>query len=85
MLACISVHLEILINGAVALLVSIRPLILAEVTISQFMSWSPVSGSALTNQSLLEILSLSLSLPLPHLHTCTHALSQNKLKQFFLN
>ena len=39
---------------------------LAQVTISQFMGSSPALGSVLTMQSLLGILCLPLSLPLPH-------------------
>ena len=45
---------------------SSRPLILAQVMISQFMRWSPRVGSARTVWSLLGILSLFLSLPSPH-------------------
>ena len=45
--------------------VSIWLLILAQVLMSLFMSWGPVSGSALAIWSLLEILPPSLSLPLP--------------------
>ena len=40
-------------------------LTLAQVMISWFMSSSPTSGSSLTAQSLLGILSLPLSVPLP--------------------
>ena len=41
-------------------------LTLAQVMISSSVSSSPVSGSVLTAQSLLRILCLPLSLPLPH-------------------
>ena len=41
---------------------------LAQVMISQFLSLSPTSGSALTVWSLVEIFSLFLSLPLPYLY-----------------
>ena len=46
----------------------------AQIMISWFMSSSPTSGSALTVQSLLGILSPPLSLPLPT-HTRTLSLS----------
>ena len=51
-------------------------LISAQVMISQFVGQSPGSGSSLTVQSLLGILSLSVSVPLP----CSFSisLSQNK-------
>ena len=45
---------------------NVRLLVLAEVTISQFMGSSPVSGFVLTVGSLLGILSLPLALPLPY-------------------
>ena len=56
---------------------SVRPLVSAQVMISQFMSSSPVLGSALTARSLLGILSLSLSLSLsqPLRLTCSCSLS----------
>ena len=38
---------------------------LAQVMISQFLSWNPTSGSLLSAQSLLQILCPPLSLPLP--------------------
>ena len=44
---------------------SVSLLILAHVMISWFVSSSPLSGSVLTTWSLLVILSLPLSLPLP--------------------
>ena len=44
--------------------------------LTQFMSLSPTLGSALSVQSLLGILSLPLSLPLPC--SCSHALKINK-------
>ena len=53
---------------------SVQLLISAQVVISWFVGLSPVSGSALSVQSLLEMLSLHLSLFL----LCVHALSQNK-------
>ena len=46
-----------------------------------FVSSSPVSGSALTAWSLLEILSLSPSLSAPHPLTLFLSLSKNKLKK----
>ena len=52
---------------------SLQPLILAQVTLSRFVSSSPVSGSVLTMQNLLGIISLSLC---PSLSL---SLSQNKL------
>ena len=55
-------------------LVSVRPLILAQVMISQFVGSSPVLGSELVVQRLLR--TLSLSAPPPCMHACT--LSQNK-------
>ena len=58
---------------------SVQRLISAEVMISGFMSLSPVSGSALTVQSLLGILSLLLSAP--PLLVLSHF--QNKLKNIF--
>ena len=54
--------------------VSIWLLVLAQVTISQFVKSSPASGFVLTAWSLLAILSLPLSLSLP----CLFSLSQNK-------
>ena len=55
-------------------------LVSAQVMISQFVSSSPTSGSALTAWNLLGILSLPLSLSAPPLLTHTHSLSlsQNK-------
>ena len=50
---------------------SVQRLILAQVLISQFVSSNPKTGSMLTSQSLLGILSLSLSAP----HSCSHFLS----------
>ena len=44
---------------------SVRLLISAQIVILPFMSSSPISGSVLTAQSLLQILCLPLSLPLP--------------------
>ena len=58
--------------------VSVRLLILAQVMISQFMSSSPTSGSALTVQTLLWILSLSPSLSVPPPLTCVLSLKINK-------
>ena len=49
---------------------SVKPLTSAQVMISQFVGWSPASGSVLTGQSLdpaLDSMSPSLSLPLPPL------------------
>ena len=58
----------------------VGPPTLAQVMISQLVGWSPTLGSELTEQSLLGIFSLSLSLcPSP-----THAVSvplKNKLKK----
>ena len=53
---------------------SIQLLISAQVMISWFMSSSPASGCALTVRSLLEILSLPLSLcpPCPDLYILTY-------------
>ena len=45
---------------------SIRLLVMAQVMISWFVGLSPASGSTLLVGGLLEILSLPLSLPLPH-------------------
>ena len=59
----------------VAQLVKRGLLISARVMISQFVRVSPVSGSALRMRSLLGILSLPLSLPLP----CVHARSLSKI------
>ena len=53
---------------------SVPVLVSAQVTISRFVGSRPASGSVLTVQSLLGI--LSLSLPLPCL--CSLSLSQNK-------
>ena len=48
----------------------------AQVMISQFVSLSPVSGSQLPAQGLLQILLLPISLPLPHsLHVLSLTLS----------
>ena len=58
-------------------------LVSAQVMISQFMKWSPASGSVLTVRSLLGILSLPLSLPLPCL--CAHALSLKINKHLKIN
>ena len=55
---------------------SIRLSILAGVVTSRSVERSPPSGSALTVQTLLEILSLPLSLPLSN--SCALCLSQNK-------
>ena len=52
----------------------IRLLVSAQVVISWFVSWSPASGSVLTVQSLLGILSLC---PSPD-HALALSLSQNK-------
>ena len=62
---------------------SVRLLISAQVRISWFMGWSPVSGSVLTVQSPLGILSLPLSLLFPcvHGHVHTLSLSINKKKK----
>ena len=64
---------------------SIQLLISAQVMISQLVSSSPASGSALAVQGLLGILSLPLSLPLPCLgaQAWVHArsLKINKLKK----
>ena len=54
----------------------VRLLVWAQGMISRFVRLSPMSGSVLTVQSLLGILCLPLSLPLPHSHTCTHTLSK---------
>ena len=48
----------------------------APVMISRFVSSSPVLGSVLTVRSLLGILSLPLSLPLPWLHSLSFSLSK---------
>ena len=67
--------------------VSILLLILAQVMISWFMRASPKSGSALTAQTLLEVLSLPLSLALSHSlmpihrHTRSLSLKIKKLKK----
>ena len=63
---------------------SLRLLISAQVMISRFVGLCPGSGSALTAQRLLGILSLPLSLPLLCLcvHACEHILSQNKYIHF---
>ena len=45
---------------------SVRPFISAQVTTSRFAGSSPASASALRAQKLLGMLSLLLSLPLPH-------------------
>ena len=58
--------------------VSVGLLISAQVMISRFVRLSPESGSLLTVQSLLGILFLPLSLPLPHACSLTPSLSQNK-------
>ena len=42
---------------------SVQLLISAQLMISQFVGWSPASGSGLAVQSLLRILSLSLTFP----------------------
>ena len=55
----------------------VKHLTSAQVMISQFMSLSPTSGSVLTAQSLLGMLSLSPSLPFPHFLS----LKINKLKK----
>ena len=52
-------------------------LILAQVTLSWFVGSSPALGSALAVQSLLEILSVSLSVSLPHSHVCGFSLKIN--------
>ena len=57
---------------------SIWPLILAQVMISQFVSSSPMSVSGLTVRNLLGIPSLPLSLPVSCSCTCICAQSQNK-------
>ena len=49
---------------------------LDQVMISQFVNLSPMSGSALTEGSLLGVLSLLLSLPLPSLLSLSLSLSQ---------
>ena len=61
---------------------SVRLLILAQVMISRFVGWSPVSVSVLTAQSLLGSLSLSLSLWAPRpAHSLHLSLKINKLKK----
>ena len=59
-------------------------MVLAQAMISRFMSSSPASGSVLTVQSLLGILSVSLSLPtLPLLaHSLSLSFSQINIKTF---
>ena len=54
---------------------SVRLLIWVQVMISQFVGSSPVLGCELTVRSLLGVLCLSLSLPIPHFLS----LSRNKL------
>ena len=53
---------------------SVKHPILAQVVISRFVSWSPVSGSVLTAQGL-EPASDSVS-PIPQLLPCSHCLSK---------
>ena len=57
---------------------SVRLLVLAQVTILQFVGSSPASGFVLTVLSLIGILSLCLSLPFP---PCSLFLKINKLKK----
>ena len=56
---------------------SVRLLTSAQIRISRFGGLSPASGSALVARSLLRILSLPFSLPLP----CSLALKMNKPKK----
>ena len=62
----------------VAQLVKHRLSISVQVIISWFVSLSPTSDSALTVWSLIEILSLPLSLPFPHLHSLYLSLKKKK-------
>ena len=66
---------------------SIWLVVLAQVVISQFMRLNPLPGSALTAQSLLGILSLPRSLPLPHSRAqvlfLSNKLKKDELKDFF--
>ena len=64
---------------------SIRLLVSAQVVISQVRSSCPTSGSVLTAWSLLGILDLPLSLPLPHSLACTLSLSKTNKQTFFKN
>ena len=53
----------------------------AQVTISQFVDSSPTSGFVLTAQSLLQILSPSLSAPPPFACVCVFSLSLSKINK----
>ena len=64
---------------------SIRLLILAQVEISRFVSLSPTSGSVQIAQSLLGILSLPLSLPLPCLYSLSLKINLKTYKRIFLS
>ena len=55
----------------------VQLLTLAQVMTSQFMRLNPVSGSVLTSRSLLGILALPFSLPLPYRRACMRTLSIN--------
>ena len=56
---------------------SVKRLTLAQVMISQFVGWSPASGSVLTAQCPLWIFCLPLSLPFPC--SCSLSLSPKKI------
>ena len=58
----------------------VKPPTLAQVMISQLVGLNPAQGSALTVQSLLGILSLPLSLPLPCLCSLSFSLYQINFK-----
>ena len=61
---------------------SVKRLAWAQVMILRFVSSSPATGSVLTAWSLLRILCLRLSLPLPHLCSVSLSLLKiNKLKK----
>ena len=61
----------------------VQLLVLAQVMILWFVGSSPTLGSELTAWSLLGILSLPFSLPLPL--SCCLRLSQNKLKKIVMS